>query len=588
MTSDKKLQKKLQYIGERMKMELKKYAIDIKFIDGRLIEDVVKEYQETANEDTLLKIIKNYSVFRNFWTYQFVKYCDNNDEAAGLLYDEIIWRCADKFDISKALKDKGRAFNAYVVSTLMNQLKNHFGMKRAQKAHPRVGCPICGDTVYQIDGKHLQHIISPTKYRRMFPRYPMVSTDGLVTCPISGKTTSKISESHLNKINGSYSLQDFEDDYPALLPKFPLRCPATYMVLKSIPPNFSAMIKPGYTDEEFLADYPDFAGIVTCPFTGNKVLAVTQDYLDDVLKQRGRRIRYSIAKFKKRYPNATLKAKQVEVKNPYTNNMVPELTPEILADAGTTVMEHLEQYATILLDEEYPKLAICPFTGKGMKSITKKYLEKIGRTPLEFYKAVCEYPLQKWQVKCACCDEYVDNIWSHLAAARHTYSQAMSMDEFLKTYGTGRIRATVSTNSFFSSDTGDSLHVADLLVQKSDAFDPLEIEDSLNKVARDELDTKIAMSLRRAHTLEDICVTAAKRRNVRLELPVEPGKSRVLREQIRKQTGLEDFDFVETPEHGARQVEIMTPGRDEIRNRLIWMLKTSDLELDLDRPAAKQ
>lgn len=571
---------KAKKIQQQMTLKMKKWDHDIKYVDGRLVEDVVQEYQRTKNEDILMKIINNYAIFKSLWTRQFTKYCDNSEEAAALLHDEIVWRCADMYAPEKALKGKGKAFNAYVVSTLMNQLKNHFSKKRAQKNHPRVQCPICGDLVYQVDAKHLSHVIGIARYRQMFPRYPLVSMDGKTTCPISGDRVTKITEAHLNRVNKSYSMVDFEEEFTDILPAYPLTCPATYMPIRQMPADYPSMIREGYTEDEFIEDYPDFNGIIICPFSGAKTLRITQEHLDDVLEQKGRRSRYTMAKFKKCFPNITLRAKQVDVENPYTKTIVHELTPEMLAKAGTTVMEHLEKYASIILDEFYPKLVICPFTGRPMRSITKKHLEKIGRTTFDFYMSVCQYPLRKWQVKCAYCGEFVSNIWTHLESAKHSYSTPISMEEFEKAYGIGSTKAVVSTNSFFSNDSGDSLHIADLFAKKAEFIDKMEIEDSLIRVANDELDSKIASAIRASHNMEDVCVTVANRKHIRLTLPFEPGKSRAIREQIRRQTGEEDFDFVESPIQGTREVEIMVPGRDEIRNRLLRMLKSSDLGLD--------
>lgn len=577
MISEKKMLEKLQRTIKKTKV----WDHDIKFIDGRFVEDVVEEYQKSKDEDLLLKIIHNYTIFRKIWAYDFAPYCDNCPEAGGHMHDEIVWRAAEKFDFSKALKPKGYAFNAYVVSTLLNQLKNHHSAKRSHKNHPRVGCPICGGQVYQIDAKHLRHIIDMDRYKKLFAKHPLVSIDGLITCPLTGQLIPKITEPYLNRVNGTYTVQDFYEEFADELPSFPLECPATYMPIRFLTAAYPGMIRDGYTEEEFIADYPDFKGVITCPFSGAKMLEMTQEHLDDVLEQKWARSRYSMGKFRKRFPNATTKAKQIEVMNPYTNKMVPELTAEMLAKAGTTIMEHLEKHSTILLDEWYQHTVVCPFTGKPTKRITKAHLDALGRTSFDFYMAVCKYPLRKFQVKCGYCDEFVDNIWTHLEQAKHAYAPSMSMEEFEKIYGIGSTRAVVSTNSFFNSDSGDSVHVADLLVKRVADVDPLEIEDSLRKVAVDELDSKIANVIRHCHTIEDICVSAANRKKVHLPFVFEPGKSRMIREQIRKQTGIEDFDFVESPKAGSKDVEIMSPSRDEIRNRLVRLLKTSDLELEV-------
>lgn len=569
--SEKQITKKMNAIQKR-------FHHDIKFIDGKYVEDVVKEYQETKNEDILLKIIKNYEIFAKEWAYNFSPFCDNDLDAGEAMFREVIWQSAEMFKPEKALKTKGRAFNAYWVSTALNQMKNSRSARMSHKNSPRCSCPVCKELVYQIDARHLKHVIDMDRYRKMFPKYPLVSTDGAIPCPINGEMVDRITEPYLNRINGSYRLEDFVQDYPELLPKFPLICPATLNSIKKLSAAYPSMIERGYTEKEFVSDYPNFAGNIKCPFSGKKLLEITQEHLNKVMGQRADKTRMGLARFKSRYPNATLKARQVPVLNPYTNKMVAEITPEMLAEAGTTVMEHINSHATIILDDFYPQFIICPFTGRRTKKITKNDLREINRKPIEFYFAVCKYPLRRFQIHCAICGEWVDNIWTHLETAKHTYAKPMTMDEFEFEFGMNATKIVVSTNSFYNNEQGDSVHVADLVVKRIKNMDPLEIEDSLMAVAKDDLDRSIASAIRSFETMEDICYAAAEKRKIKLSTPFETGNSRIVREAVRRKTKLEDFDFAMQPQDGAKKIEIIVPGKDTIKTRLLRMIDSSDLD----------
>jgi len=571
---------------KKIRARLKRFHHDIKYVDGQFIEDAVKEYQKSKDEELLIKIINNFSIFRKTWGRQFAPYCDNDIEAGEYMHDEIVWRSVEKFEMGEALKGKGYAFNAYLVSTLMNQLKNHFNARQSHKNHPRIMCPICSENVYQIDGKHLRHVIDLERYRRMHPRFPLVSSDGRVSCPLNGKPVEKISEPYLNRVNGTYTVEDFKEEFAHLYPVYPFECPATLMPIWNITAEYPSIIRDGYTEAEFLEDYPEFEGAICCPFSGKKMLEMTQDHLDTVLKQKTEKPRFSMRKFRQLFPTATMKAQQVDVKNPYTKKIVPEITLEMLREAGTTFQAHLEEHATCFLDEWYPNFILCPFTGRRTHKMTKEDLTEIGRTSVEFYMAVCKYPLRKWQVKCGCCDKFVDNIWTHLEQAEHTFSKAMTMEEYERSYGSANTRAIVSTNSFVNNEQGESIHLADLFAKKVKQVDPLEIEDSLSKAAEDDLDRRIAAVVRTSRTLEDVCHEASERRKVNLPFEFQPGKSRALREVIKRITGVEDFDFVDPPEEGSKKVEILTPGIDTIRMRLIRLIECSDL-IEIVTPKAE-
>src|SRR5258708_36134018 len=100
--------------------QARSWSHDIEFVDGEYIEDVIDEYQKTGNEDLLVKIIKNYMVFKNTWIRAYSLYCDSDPDSAILAYQESIWKSAIKFNMTKAEKRKGKPFNAYCVSTCLN------------------------------------------------------------------------------------------------------------------------------------------------------------------------------------------------------------------------------------------------------------------------------------------------------------------------------------------------------------------------------------------------------------------------------------------------------------------------------------
>jgi hypothetical protein len=447
-------------ILRKLKLQQKKWHHDIRYIEGRFIEDVVLEYQKTGSEDTLLKILANYNIFRNTWIHYFLPYCDNNPDAAGAMHDQIIWHSTLKFQMDKSVKNKGYAFNAYIVSALMNQLKNHHNARMSHKNHPRVTCTLCHEEVWKIDWKHLKHAIDVKRYQKNHPEHVMVIRDA-----------------------DNYKNQDMEPH-------------------------------------------------------------------------------------------------QVNVFNPYTNKWVPELTEEMLEAIGTTLKEHLNKYTKFKLNKWYYSLVICPFTGKRTHAVTSKDLKRLGKTRKEFYLANCKYPLTKWAVKCAICNRYVDNIWTHLEEAQHNYAPIMTKEDYENIHGASAVQASVSTNSFLKNDSGDEVYIADLLTKNVKLLDPLEIEDSLVHVAKDDLDMKIAKAVRHSKTLEDVCYGAAEKKQISLPSGFKQGKCKTAREVIRKMTGLEDFDFVSFPKDGAKEVYIMTPGRDFVKQRLIKLIAVSDLRND--------
>jgi len=530
-------------IYEEMKKN-KKWHHNIEMIDGKFIEDVVEEFQDTneiSKKETLLRqILDNYSIFRQTWAKAYANFLDSDVEAGKLMHDEIVWRSAHKFNRKKCKKRDGKAFNAYLVSSQMNWLKNLRNSKMSHKNHPRVICPICGEEVYQIDAQHLKHKMTLEKYLKIYSHRPLKSFDG----------------SFVAKKQTYYTVHDFWKEHGDLKPKFPIKCPLTGGWLNEIPENLPSLLFKGYTEEEFFNDFPDFAGAIVCPYTGKKKLAITQRYLDEVLKQEDQGIR------------------QVPVINPYTNQTVPEITFHMLQEANTTLHEHIYNYKTIELNKTYDIPVRCPFTGKKTLCITDSDLGKLDKSAWEFYVAVCKYPVRKFEVKCACGD-WVENIWNHLEAKDHTYAEVYTPEQFSVEYSVMTTRAFVSTNSFFESDSGDSMHISDLVSFYCSNNEALEIEDSLLHVAQDEIDKHIAQSIRSCHTVEDIYHASATQNMIDGSLAKKDTKN--IRAEIRQKTGSNDFDILTTSEHGDKKLVVSFPSRDTIRKRLQRMIQASDL-----------
>ncbi len=804
---------------------------DIQYIGGQFVEEVVKEFQLTNSEDLLTKIIDNYSIFRGEWAKAFAQYLDGDVDAGSLMHDEIVWRSAFKFKREKSRKPDGKAFNAYVVSALLNQLKNQRNARMSHKNHPRVVCPVCNEEVYQIDHKHLRHKIDLDRYKKALPGYPLVSANGNTLCPIHQKEVKVINQAYLNRITGNYTLDDYRaehggqavrcpvsgtelrkvdeaypasimegytpeeflkdfpnfagavtcpftrkkvleisqrhldslfnnraslgfvtveglsqtypnltfaarqvgvknpytgkkvseitlpmlaaggttwkehmetyaqvwldkeypegvtcpftgrrttiikkseieamgktawdfyaavsayplrkfqincavcgewtdniwshleasghamtlEDYKAAFPKHPLAsvdgtvpcpitgqpveeitqaylnrvsgrysvadfaseqeslsriiCPVTKMEVKKVDNSYPSSIMQGYSPEEFLADFPDFAGAITCPFTGKKLLEMTQAHLDVVVNHT-KVDPILMSDLSAKYPNYTFQALKIPVTNPYTGKKVSEITLSMLAAAGTNWKEHMERFAEICLDKYYPGMVTCPFTGRTTHTIKKSDVEALGKTVWDFYAAVCRYPLRKHQVRCGLCGDWTDNIWSHLEAKNHSFAKSMTINEFEGIYGTYATKVVVRTNSYVENDAGDSIHVADLFPDDSEKIDFLELEDSLLEVSHDDLDEKIAKSIRGASTLEDIFYASAEIQQVRLPFEFKSGMTKATRDAVKEVISLVDFDLAMPPVEGSSTVSVMVPSRDTIRRKLARMIESSDL-----------
>lgn len=565
----------MSYSYEEMK-KAKNWHHDIKKIGPDWIEDVVRKYQSSKDPLLLDQIIQNYSIFRPQWAKAFAAFFNGDVEEGSTIHDGVVWNATEKFKATKSRKDQGRAFNAYLVSGLLNTLKNLFNKKTSHKNHPRAKCQICGDKLYKIDEKHLSHRTNVNVYRRRFPRFPLSSPDGMTTCPVSGIHVEEITESYLNRVLGAYSLEDFYAEFPGMTPK-PVPCPMTGMRVM-ITKDYPSYLAQGYSEEAFIRDFPECEAIITCPFTGKKMLGMTQEYLDEKFGQYASKKRLTLKEFKSSYRNVTLRARKINVKNPYTGKMVDELTPAMLAESGTNVKDHLGKYAKVWLDKHYQDTITCPFTGRRVKQIRHLDLEKLGRTVVEFYVAVSEYPLYQYEVQCADCGKWVPNIWSHLESEVHEYAEAMTLERYESIYGSNSIQAHISNNSYVENESGDSIHIADLFARASDQpVDAMEIEDSLSKVVQDELDEKLVKAIRASATVEDVFFAAAEKRIVPLRFKFNLGMTKEARMAIKASLGFSDFDIAKPPNIGAKEVVVMVPSRGVLRNRLLRMIKDSDL-----------
>ena len=522
----------------------KKWHHNIKIIDGEWVEDVVDRYQKTFDvflkEDLLRKILDNYAIFRDTWGRAYGQYLDNDIEAGKLMHDEIVWRSANKFDMEKCKKSKGTAFNAYLVSSQMNWLKNLRNARMSHKNHPRVICPICMEQVYQIDHQHLKHKMTLERYVKAYPGAMLSNYDGR-------------SSDNMELADDYYTVEKFWKDHPEARPKFPVVCPITGLLLTDIDEKYVSTLFKGYTEEEFLTDFPDFKGAIICPFTGKKKIAITQDYLDEILKQEDKK----------------------KLMNPYTEKPVKEITLQMLRDAGTSVHEHVYKYATITIGKKYADLVRCPFTGRNTYCITEEDIKKLNKSPWEFYVAVCKYPLKQFKTKCECCNEWVENIWDHLGTSNHSYADVYTPEDFSRDYASITTRAFVNTNCFFESDSGDITHISDLVSFCFDSNKGIEVEDSLLHVAQDEIDRQIALSVRSCQTMDDIYYVSSTKNEIHTS--DEKVDMKDIRCAIRKKTGNSDFDIITKSEHGKDKVVVSFPSKDTIRKRLHRMIEASDL-----------
>jgi hypothetical protein len=566
--------------GLRNLTKRKGWDHDIRYVDGKFVEDVVVEFQKARGKEKksqiLQKIIENFKIFiRKKWAKSMLPYHDNDLESVESVYNEVLWRVAKKYKAKRGYKKKGKSFNALFVSSLINRLRNDKAQKESKRRYPPVECMVCQDPVHQISDKHLRHEIDIVRYKKMYKGYPLVSTDGKTTCPLSGETVASVTREYLNRVAGYYTVDDFECEFSHLLPKFPVVCPVTMAQRHGMSNEYPGTIKAGYTARKFMKDFPDFPGIITSPFNGSRMLEMTQKHLDKQLKQKSQ-CRYSMIQYRRDFAYAPVFTKRVKVLNPYTGKMVWEITPEMLVASGTTVIGHLHRFTKYHLNQRYQDFMRCPFTGKRTHKITKKYIRKIGKTALDFYAANCKYPLRKWQIQCADCGQWVDNIWEHIEQKVHVYSEPYTMEMYILHFGLASMKHTVTTNAFVVNDEGDQMHLADILIQKKHSgMSEMELEDSLLRGAVDDFDRRLAnVVARKTHVVDDIWHFAPVRKKFIVQSNTLK-KFKNMRHFIKEKIGTDDFDYSVVPD--SKTVEVAIPGKDTVKQTLFRLVKESDL-----------
>jgi len=557
---------------------------DIKFVDGRFIEEVVLDFQkahargaEAEAEALLAKIVGNYAMYRPAWGKGFAQFTDSQEDGE-LLHDEIVWRCCIKFKTSNCLKEKGRAFNAYYVSACLHQMRNMKSSSEALKNYPRVPCPICRQEVPRINAAHLTHAITLDIYKKEHKNHALVSPDGTTVCPFSGKRIPELTEAIVNRHVGYYTVQDYVREFGDAERRVPFLCPVSGIQVPKIDAAYLDCLMHGYTLAEFVRDFPACQALVTCGISGERVTSVDQPYLDKVLKQKGRE-RVSLEEFLKSHPTVTSKARQEDVENPYTGKKVKEITLEMLRQARVTVKEHLERNATLFLNYNYPKYQRCPFTGKKLRNFTREYLVAIGKSVYDFYRMACKYPLRRWAVRCAVCGEWVPNIWDHLDQARHSYAPPTTMEEFEQEYGTGATRITISTNAYKENNEGESIHVADLVPQPQPGVaENVDLVDQLMNKAGDATDRKIAMSVGKTQDLDGIWHSVAKKNMIILKEPISSkDTTKSVSNSVASILGTRDFELAGRILAGKKEIEVLHPSKQTVKERLARMLIESDI-----------
>jgi uncharacterized Zn finger protein (UPF0148 family) len=522
------------------------------------VEEAVMMYQSTKSEVLLQKIMDNYMIFQFQWARDFAPYLDGGIDEGKDLFVEVVWRSAEMFDMSKLKKPMGKAFNAYLTSALMNKRKT---LKTQRFKGPPIECQVCGARMSYIDEKHLEHAMTIKTYREMFPTYPLVSHDGKTLCPYTGEKVNFVTIERVNRVAGYYTVEDWMKEYGGLFPD--RRCPLTGL---NIGENYPEILAPMYTVNDLKNDFPNFQVFIKCPVTEKEIFYVTQRHLDEnVNKERTKRI--SMAEFARAHPRATLYAKQVPVVNPYTNETTMEITLEDLKAANTTVREHVQKYHTIVINQLYEKEFVCPFTGRLRESITTNELKDLGVTPMQFYLATCKYPLRKFKVRCAVCGKWVENIWSHLEEANHSYATPMSVSEYEQKHG-ARSRSFMVIKTSMENDEGDDTKLTDLVSAKVTHPDiMMDLQHALKKVATTDLDRRIAGVIKSCRTVEDIVDRTVEKKTIHLSRPFSMDEEDAVKKKIGKSLGIEDFE-IERSSEASLLANVLIPSKRTVLSRI--------------------
>jgi hypothetical protein len=541
------------------------WSHDIQYIDGTFVEDVVTKFQAATDEEEgrvlLSKIFRNFDIFMNEWANIFAPWVDAGLPDGRNRFFEVLWKSAEKYAHEKTKKRKGKAFNAYFVSALINTEKN---LRSLRGRNPLIRCPVCEEDVQMINDSHLLHLYDVDRYCKTFVGYPLSSWDGMVTCPFTKARVGELTEAYVNRVAGGYSAADWLMDFDRSRGPFP--CPVTGLLVNPDSSWYPGILAKGYTEEEFVSDFPDFPGIIECPFCSKRMLRMTDEHLASHAKDR-----ISLDTLKRDLPNITIRARPVKVTNPYTGESVDEITLDMIRAAGTTVRDHLERYHTIKIGHRRKKPFFCPFTGKPTYTMKKERLVRLGRTPYEFYQATCQFPLRRFQIRCALCGEWTDNIGAHLDEAKHAYALPVTFEEYKKSYG-GKTRNSVQAMSFVEHEDGERTSAVDAFTEGArcdiDCLqDLLDMSMVFTRFARDALDRRIIESMNGATSLVDVCDRCVEKRAVTLDAPYEGEGVTALAREIKK-LGIKDFDVFAPPAEGGVDAFIVEPSRTTIFKRL--------------------
>jgi len=522
------------------------------------IEECVMMYQKTKSDVLLQKIFDNYMIFQFQWARDFSPYLDNGVDEGKDMFIEVVWRSAEMFNMAKLKKPMGKAFNAYLTSALMNKRKT---LKTQRFKGPPIECQICGARMPYIDDKHLKHEMTVKMYQEIYPNYPLVSYDGKTQCPYTGEKVNFVTIERVNRVAGYYTVEDWMKEFGGLFPD--RNCPLTGL---KIGENYPEILAPMYMVNDLKDDFPNFQVFIKCPASGKDIFYISQRHLDEhVNKDRTQRI--SMAEFARKHPRATLFAKQIPVMNPYTGKMVPEIGFEELAAAHTTVMEHIQKHFSIVLNTLYAEEFVCPFTGKLRESITKTDLEELGVTETQFYLATCKFPLRKFKVRCAVCGKWVDNIWSHLSEANHSYAEVMSPSEYEQKHG-ARSRSFMVIKTSMENDEGEDTKITDLVSAKKTHPDILmDLQYALNKVATTDLDKRIVAVIKSCKTVEDVVDRAVEKRTVQLSRPFSMDEEPAIKAMIEGSIGTDDFE-IERSSEASLLAKITIPSKRTVIGRI--------------------
>jgi len=188
-------------------------------------------------------------------------------------------------------------------------------------------------------------------------------------------------------------------------------------------------------------------------------------------------------------------------------------------------------------------------------------------TPSHFYMATCRYPLRKFKVKCAICGKWVENIWSHLAEAKHKYADSITPSEYEENYGS-RSRNFMVVRTAIENEDGENTKLTDLVPAKEHNPDiVMDLQHSLGKIATTKLDKKIASVIKSCRTLDDIVDQTVERKTLCLSRPFSEDEEEAIKDVIEGSIGTKDFD-IERPSEGSLLAKVVIPSKRTVYGRI--------------------